>query len=85
MNLLAITEGWYQYVTGDKAVKDRMKKRLAICETCPEREEVSPTGALLEKIVGERNNLHRCGLCKCNLGPLASLHNPQCKLKKWPS
>ena len=85
LNLVDIAQGWHGFITSSPVVKIRMANRLAICDRCPEKEQVDRfTKALIKVLKGnDPKNLFRCGKCKCPLASLTAAPGTGCKLKKW--
>lgn len=84
MNLIEIATGWALYLKSSEETKERIRKRLEVCDTCEEKEQVPPTGAAIIKTIrNDPKNLFRCHLCKCPLAALASNSKPACRAKKW--
>lgn len=84
MNLVHIAEGWAKYLEGTAGTQALMKKRLVICDSCPNKVQVSPVGKVFFGLLSnDGNNLFKCNLCQCPLGALASLPTPGCKDGRW--
>jgi len=84
MNLVNIAKGWYAYLKAEPETRKLMQERLAICDGCPNKVQVSPAGEAVAYLFNDVNNLFKCGLCQCPLGTLASVNKPLCKAQKWP-
>jgi hypothetical protein len=85
LSLTQIALGWYHYKKGSVQARERMLKRLKICDGCPNKRQVNPVEKVIVKITGnDPRNLFKCGLCGCLLAALASLPHPACHEKKWP-
>ena len=83
-NLSLIASGWASYLIGSADTRERMAKRLAVCDQCPNKEQVSPlTGLVLNLIGNNEKNLFRCGLCKCPLAGLTAAADSKCKIGNW--
>jgi hypothetical protein len=78
-----IAIGWYNFTNATSEIRKVMEKRLAVCDGCPNKVQVSPAGAFIMSFINDENNLFKCGLCGCPLGPLASHPIPQCQANKW--
>ena len=75
MNLFNIAKSWYEFQKGTQETRILMDKRLAICEKCPHKEQLSSIGKILVTSVNEQGSLYRCGICKCPLA--AKTAHPQ--------
>jgi hypothetical protein len=67
MNLYNIAKSWYEFQKADQETRILMDKRLAVCETCPHKEQLSSIGKLLVTSINEKGSIYRCGICKCPL------------------
>jgi len=83
MNLIDIARGWYNFTAGSSYVKVLMEKRLAICDKCPHKKQLSPAGKLLVQAINEDGNLFKCGICHCPLAALTSLPGSKCRDGRW--
>jgi len=68
-SLTNIAEGWYDFIQGTPYTKELMKYRLNICDTCPEKKQLSSLGQFIVSTVNNEASLFKCGKCSC---PLAS-------------
>lgn len=85
-NILKIAEGWYNYVVGSEETKARMKHRLSICDTCPNKVALGELGQAITNIVSKDYAQvvnFKCNLCGCPFGPLTSSKTSECQAKKW--
>jgi hypothetical protein len=83
MNIMNIARGWWDYANATPYTKNLMEKRLAICDACPNKKQLSKAGKLLVQFVNEEGNLFQCGLCGCPLSALTSRPEASCKDKRW--
>lgn len=83
MELVHIAQGWYNFITGNPEVKQLMTRRLAICDKCPHKTQISPLGKILIKALNRKASTYICGLCGCPLSGLAAAPGKQCKAGKW--
>lgn len=81
--LIQIARSWFAFAKGEPYTKGLMQKRLAICDLCPEKEELSETGQVLVKVLNDEGSLYRCGKCGCPLAGLTAGSGNECPLKKW--
>ena len=82
-SLKVIAEAWYNYVKATPEVKEMIRKRLDVCDTCPNKVQISPVGVKIMKALNDVNNTFKCGLCNCLLSAMAAHPVPQCKANKW--
>ena len=83
MELVHIAQGWYNFITGSPEVKQMMNRRLAICDSCPHKVEISPLGKKILKALNEKASTYVCGLCGCPLSGLTAAPKKRCKAGKW--
>lgn len=83
MRLTNIARGWYHFIKATSAVKTLMEERLAICDECPEKEQLSPASQKLMTAINAQTSLYRCGHCHCPLSAKTSDPKEKCPLKKW--
>ena len=83
-SLLQIVSSWFAFSQGEPYTKALMRKRLAICDTCTNKEALSSTGEVLLKVLTDDEDLfYRCGVCKCPLAGLTAGSTNQCPIGKW--
>jgi len=85
MNLLEIASGWYHYINGNQSTRQLMDKRLQICESCPNKVQLSGTGQILVQSIHEEGSIYKCGLCGCPLAALTANPSSSCKDNRWPA
>ncbi len=78
-----IAIGWYHFATSNNKVRYVMQQRLEICDTCPNKVQVSPIGAVIMELTNDKNNTFKCSLCNCPLAAMAAHPVPQCQANKW--
>lgn len=83
MNLKVIVKAWYHYLNATPEIQETMKRRLEICNTCPDKVQYSPAGQVIMNLTNDINNTFKCGLCDCPLGAMSAHPIPQCKANKW--
>jgi len=83
MKLLDIARGWYNFAKGSAYIKRLMEKRLAICDVCPQKKQLSAAGQLLVQTINEEGSNYKCGMCGCPLASLTSLPEARCKDGRW--
>lgn len=84
MQLVKIAQGWYQFKKGAPEVRQRMLRRLQVCDACPNKVQADGAGQVLSLVLGNSpENFFSCKLCGCPLGALASLAKPECRLGSW--
>lgn len=83
IDLKLIGQGWFNYMKGSSFTKNLMTKRLAICEQCPHKKQLSGTGKVIVQAIHEEGSIYRCGLCNCPLATLTAAPGAGCKDKRW--
>lgn len=85
MKLTAIASGWYHYITGGSAIRKLMQERLEVCDGCPNKVQLSETGAFLLRAVNQAASVYQCGICNCPLSPMTADPKHHCPLSnpKW--
>ncbi len=81
--LTQIALGWFHFVKGDPATRQYMSERLAICDLCHRKEQLSESGTLLMSSINQTSSLFKCGVCQCPLSPKTAAPNESCPLGKW--
>ena len=72
-SLVQIAQSWYKFISAEEATKQLMEQRLAVCDTCPNKQQLTGVGKLLVGIVeNNKDNLFKCGLCGCPLSGLTA-------------
>lgn len=82
-NLVNIAEGWFDFIQGTPYTKELMRFRLTICDSCPEKKQMSSMGKLLISTVNNEASLFKCGKCTCPLAPMTASPGKKCPLGKW--
>ncbi|RUP42215.1 MAG: hypothetical protein EKK63_02640 [Acinetobacter sp.] len=82
-SLLSIMTGWANFIKADHHTKQMMRERIAICNTCPFREEITPLGQKLLKFIHSSANLFKCSKCKCPLSAATASPSKACPIGKW--
>jgi len=83
MELTHIAQGWYNFVVGSPETKQLMAERLAICDGCPHKVQISSAGQVLLRAINQQASLYSCGLCGCPLAGLTAAPRKKCKAGKW--
>lgn len=83
ISLVNIARGWFNYIAGDPFTKLLMGKRLAICDGCEEKVEISELGKILIKAINEEGSTFQCRKCGCPLAGKTASPMEECPLKKW--
>ena len=78
-----IATGWYNFIVGGQDVKRMMQKRLAICDMCPNKRQVSQFGVAIIHALNEEGSTFKCGLCGCPLAGLTANPLSECQDGKW--
>lgn len=82
-SLIQIARSWFAFAQGQPYTKGLMQKRLTICDTCNEKEQLSEAGQWLISIIKNEGSVYRCSLCKCPLAGLTAGTANSCPLQKW--
>lgn len=83
MNLEHVAEGWYDYIKGAPYTKKLMESRLKICDSCPEKVQISSLGKQIISALNYPENLYKCRKCSCPLGAKTARPGEKCPLGKW--
>lgn len=81
--LVNIARGWYNYATQSAENRQLAIKRLEICDTCPEKTQLTGLGQVLVGAVNKAGSTYRCGACGCPLAPKVFSPAETCPLQKW--
>lgn len=81
--LTNIAEGWYNYLVGAAYTRKLMRSRLAICDDCPSKAQVSKLGQVLAKGLNLEDSTYMCKKCSCPLGAKTAATKETCPLGKW--
>lgn len=83
-DLLTIVSGWYHFVQGDAATKERMKKRLKFCNTCEYRKDLNTTGKTLVNLISNNPTVSKCTACSgCPLSAKTAAPDSECPKGLW--
>lgn len=63
--------------------KETIKKRLAICDTCEYKKQLSQTVISVVTLIHETASIYKCGKCNCPLAGKTANMKSECPLKKW--
>ena len=82
MDLIDIAKSWYSFLTKPKELVKIASERIGICDTCPNKIQVSPVGQVVLGVVNAESSIFRCTLCGC---PLAGkvFSESGCPAGKW--
>lgn len=83
MNLTHIAQSWYNFIKASPEHKQMIDTRLSICDTCPEKSQISPIGKILLQAINDKASTFYCGRCGCPLAGLTANPEARCKLSKW--
>ena len=57
--------------------------RLAICDGCPHKVQISPLGQRIIQAINQSASTFVCGVCGCPLAGLTASPNASCKKGRW--
>lgn len=83
LSLPQIASGWYNFVKGDPAVKRMMAARLAICDSCPNKIQLSQMSQVIIHHINQEASIYKCKLCSCPLSTKTASPKSVCPLGKW--
>lgn len=83
MRLTDVAKGWYYFMKGSPETKKRMEDRLAICDSCPAKVQLSEAGIVLIQAVNSSSSVFKCQLCSCPLSALTATPKSGCLLNRW--
>lgn len=78
-----IARGWYNFAKAEPYIKQLMDYRLAICDTCPNKQQLNTAGQLLVKLINQEGSLFKCAKCKCPLSSKTADPGSECPIGKW--
>jgi len=81
--LTDIAHGWTEFIKGRPYTRELMNKRLAICDTCPNKRQMTGAGKIIVQLINDKANTFKCGECGCPLSALCANPSSKCKLGKW--
>jgi hypothetical protein len=81
MDLVNIAQGWFNYATSSN--KELVKERLAICDTCPFKQQLTTLGKLVVTTVNQQGNVFKCEVCGCPLAAKTTNKKEECPKGKW--
>lgn len=82
MNLLHIAQGWKNVMTS--ANPNLALQRLEICDSCPNKRQLSPAGAWLLSKLNAESSVFYCAACGCPLASKATVKGEKCPNGLWP-
>jgi len=82
-SLTTIAEGWINFIKADHQTKQMMRERLKICNSCSYKQEITPAGQVLLKLIHSSANLFKCSKCKCPLSAATAAPSKTCPIGKW--
>ena len=83
MEFLKIIKSWYDFATADEATKNLMVTRLAVCESCPFKQQMSETGQFIIRTINEEGSVYSCEKCGCPLSAKTANPKNSCPIGKW--
>jgi hypothetical protein len=81
--LSAIATGWYNFIEGSAATKQMMTARLEVCDTCPDKTQLSAIGTAVVHAINNEASTYICGNCNCPLAGKTANPNEICPARKW--
>jgi len=81
MNLVNIAKGWANVATHQNL--ELILERLAVCDVCPHKRQLSPAGQLLITVFNSEANTFYCALCGCPLAAKTSVATEKCPEGAW--
>lgn len=82
--LTNIAQGWFNYIEGSPETKQRMYKRLQICDGCEFKVEMDAFGKALVQSINSKSSTFKCGKCNCPLSAAAASPHKKCDMGLWP-
>jgi hypothetical protein len=83
LSLPQIASGWYNFIKGDPQTKLMMQTRLAVCDSCDQKIQLSLLNQVIIHHINEEASLYKCKLCTCPLATKTASPKSVCPLKKW--
>lgn len=85
MKLLDIARGWANVFRNSEETQELFERRIQVCDECPNKRQMSPTGQWITKLVNDEASIYYCGLCGCPLAAILRLADRACEIGKWKS
>lgn len=76
-----IYKGWGSYLD-DKPLSDEEKRRVSICDTCPNKKFSKTISVFVDDDIKEIEG-YLCNVCKCPLSAKIRSDNSRCPVNKW--
>lgn len=83
MNLVDIASGWMNFINADPKHKEMIAFRLAVCDKCNSKGQLSPLGKVMLKAINEEASIYYCKKCNCPLASKTANMQSICPLHKW--
>jgi hypothetical protein len=83
MKLSEIAEGWLNFISQPEEIQGLIKDRLEICDTCPEKIQISAIGQKLLTAINNKTSIYKCGVCHCPLSAKTAAVGSTCPNKLW--
>lgn len=81
--LVEIAQGWFNFIHAPIGHKEMALARLAICETCPYKQELNYAAASVISLVSPDSSTYKCSKCGCALSAKALSPGSICPDGKW--
>lgn len=78
MNLIDVARSWYTYLHTTKEAQALAEKRLAVCDGCSYKQQLSLTSQMILNTMNHKSSIYKCELCDCPLASKAFSEKP-CK------
>ena len=83
ISLVEVATGWFNMVNSTPDIKELAKRRLAICDICPSKIQLSTAGQLLITTLNSEASTYLCEECGCPLAAKVCNKHSKCPLNKW--
>jgi len=83
MKLTDIASGWFNFIAAPIEHQQMIHFRLAICDKCPSKRQLSPMGKTLVEALNKEGSTFYCKECGCPLAGKTAAPQSTCPLSKW--
>ena len=83
MRLAEIATGWMNFINASPEHQQMSEYRLNICDSCPQKKQLSPIGKKIVEDINDKASIYYCGQCKCPLASATVTPGKACPLGKW--
>jgi hypothetical protein len=83
LKLTEIALGWFNVANASPAQQQMIHYRLAICDECPNKAQLSPIGKRVVEAINDKASTFYCKNCGCPLASKTASPGSTCPISKW--